>query len=100
MILHINHIQPGRANLAGDVVTKLLSVVEESHIDPSVLSHLDVHFDWIQYKTNFREPVCLRRTTKDGDVLPLVELAVDLRQAGNSELRESLVDALRAAGPD
>ena len=100
MILHVNHIQPGRAKIASGVVSTLLSLVEEGGIDPDVLGHLDVHLDWVQYKTSFREAVTLRRVTKDERPLPLVELAVDLRQAGQDTLRASIAEALRAAAPD
>jgi hypothetical protein len=100
MILHVNHIQPGRAKVASGVVSELLSLVEEGAIDPTVLGHLDVHLDWVQYKTNFREAVTLRRATKDERLLPLVELAVDLRQVCADTLRESITGALIQAAPD
>ena len=61
MILHVNHVRPGHASLAGNVVATLLSLLEDGRIDPTVLQHLNVHLDWIQYKTNFREPVTLRK---------------------------------------
>src|SRR5262245_25302194 len=100
MILHINHVQPGRANLAGDVVSKLLTVVEQGRIDPSVLRQVDVHLDWVQYKTNFREAVSVRRAVKDERVLPLIELAVDLRQVCQDTLQDSLAETLRSTSTD
>jgi len=99
MILHVNHIQRGRAKVASEVVSTLLSLVEEDGIDPDVLSHLDVHLDWVQYKSNFREAVSLRRTIKDERPLPLVELAVDLRQVGQDTLRNSFAQVLSTPDP-
>jgi len=97
MILHINHVPPGRAGLASGVVTTLLSLSEAGEIDPKLLGRLNVHLDWIQYKTNFREAVALRRATKADRTLPLVELAIDLRQVQQDALRTALAETLSAA---
>lgn len=100
MILHINHVQPGRSESTSGVVSTLLSLLEEGHIDPSTLGHLNVHIDWLQYKANFREPVSIRRVVRDGELLPLSEIAVDLRQTQPDTIRQSLSEALNGAGPD
>lgn len=100
MILHINHVQPGRSESTSGVVSTLLSLLEEGHIDPNTLGHLNVHIDWLQYKANFREPVSIRRVLKDEELLPLSEIAVDLRQIQPGMLRQSLSEALNGAGPD
>jgi hypothetical protein len=100
MILHINHVQPGRADSTSGVVTTLLSLLEAGEIDPNTLGHLNVHIDWVQYKSNFREPVSIRRVMKDDEMLPLADIAVDLRQMQPETLRRSLSEALNGAGPD
>jgi hypothetical protein len=100
MILHINHVQPGRAESTSGVVSTLLSLLEAGEIDPNTLGHLNVHIDWVQYKTNFREPVSIRRVMKDDELLPLADIAVDLRQIQPDTLRSSLSQALNGAGPD
>lgn len=100
MILHVNHVRPGHAGLAGDVVATLLSLLEDGRIDPAMMPHLNVHLDWIQYKANFRQPLMLRNALQNGAVLPMVEIAVDLRQATPDTLRDSLAALLKTASPD
>jgi hypothetical protein len=100
MILHINHVQPGRSESTSGVVSTLLSLLEAGDIDPNTLGHLNVHIDWVQYKSNFREPVSIRRVLKDDELLPLADIAVDLRQIQPDMLRQSLSQALNGAGPD
>lgn len=100
MILHINHVQPGRSESTSGVVSTLLSLLEAGDIDPNTLGHLNVHIDWLQYKSNFREPVSIRRVLKDEELLPLSEIAVDLRQIQPETIRKSLSEALNGAGPD
>jgi hypothetical protein len=81
VILHVNHLQKGLADRAGEVVAALLALVEAGRVDPRLLPGLRVHLDWIQYRANFREPVTLRRAVgADGSTLALAEMAVDLRQ--------------------
>ena len=100
MIVHINHVQPGRADFTSSVVSALLSLLEKGYCDPDVLSFLNVHIDWVQYKTNFREPIVLRRAFRENEVLPLTEIAVDLRQIQPETLRESLAAVLSSANPN
>jgi hypothetical protein len=99
MILHINHVQPGRAEATSSVVSTLLSLLEQGHVEPSVLSHMNVHIDWVQYKTNFREPILLRRVVQGEELLPLTEIAVDLRQVKPETFRADLAAVLNGAGP-
>ena len=90
MIVHINHIAPGKkkavgrspvSQLAGLVNGAMLSMVEDGVLDARLAPSLRVHLDWIQYKTNFRDPVMVRRTADGtGRPLPLAEIAVDLRR--------------------
>src|SRR4029434_9999231 len=100
MILHINHVQPGRSESTSGVVSTLLSLLEAGDIDPNTLGHLNVHIDWVQYKSNFREPVSIRRVVRDDELLPLADIAVDLRQMQPETIRKALSEALNGAGPD
>src|SRR5437667_2722954 len=100
MILHVNHVRPGHSRLAGDVVATLLSLLEDGRIDPNTLRHLNVHLDWIQYKTNFREPVTLRKAVRNEAVLPMVEIALDLRQICQDTMRDMIAGVLRTASPE
>jgi len=100
MILHINHVQPGRSESTSGVVSTLLSLLEAGEIDPNTLGHLNVHIDWVQYKSNFREPVSIRRVVRDEELLPLADIAVDLRQMQPETIRTALSEALNGAGPD
>jgi hypothetical protein len=100
MILHINHVQPGRSESTSGVVSTLLSLLEAGEIDPNTLGHLNVHIDWVQYKSNFREPVSIRRVVRDEELLPLADIAVDLRQMQPETIRKALSEALNGAGPD
>ena len=113
MIVHINHIAPSKkkvagqrsaqSELAGLVTGQMMSMVEEGILDPKLAPSLRVHLDWIQYKTNFRDPVIVRRTADSwGKLLPLAEIAVDLRQAVSDRLPDDLVKAVQslADGPD
>ena len=106
MILHVNHLAPspavqqGLAAKAGALATILLELVEEGRVDRRLLPALRVHLDWIQYRASFREAVTVRKTTDAlGNVMPLAELAVDLRQTEPETLREALASALASLEP-
>jgi len=107
VILHVNHLaagpaaQRGLAAKAGELATTLLELVEEGRADPRLLPALRVHLDWIQYRASFREALTVRKTTDAlGNVMPLAELAVDLRQTEPEGLREALARALGSLGSD
>ena len=111
MIVHINHIaqskkpksgQPTKqSELAGLVTATLMSLVEDGVLDARLAPSLRVHLDWIQYKTNFRDPVVVRRTTDSrGQLLSLAEIAIDLRQAESSRLPLDLALAVTSLGAD
>ena len=88
--------------MAGLVTASMMSLVEDGVLDPKMAPSLRIHLDWIQYKTNFRDPVMVRRTTSaQGQVLPLAEIAVDLRQADATGLPVALARAVKSldAGP-
>ena len=52
--------------MAGLVTGSLMSLVEDGVLDARMAPSLRIHLDWIQYKTNFRDPVMVRRTTSLG----------------------------------
>jgi hypothetical protein len=112
VIVHINHIAPSKkkaagqspvSQLAGLVNGTMLSMVEDGVLDARLAPALRVHLDWIQYKTNFRDPIMVRRTADSrGRALPLAEIAIDLRQASTEDLSRDLARAVRSLtdGPD
>ena len=95
MILHLNHIQPDRAALASSVVSTLVSIAGDGQIQPRILENLNVHLDWVQYKTNFREAVTVRRATRGAELLPWIEAGVDLRQVQPETLKSEFISALQ-----
>ncbi len=99
MILHVNfppHPRTGAAALVSD----LFSALEQSPPDPRILARLRVHLDWIQYRQNFREAVVARRAIDcRGAPSPVVELAIDARQA-TRELLPSAIAAALGREPD
>jgi hypothetical protein len=113
VIVHINHISQSKkpksgqrspqSEMAGLVTGTLMSLVEDGVLDPKLAPSLRIHLDWIQYKTNFRDPVMVRRTTSpQGQPLPLAEIAIDLRQADAARLEDDLARAVQslASGPE
>ena len=112
MIVHINHISQSKkarggrspqSEMAGLVTGSLMSLVEDGVLDSRMAPSLRIHLDWIQYKTNFRDPVIVRRTTNpQGQPLPLAEIAIDLRQADAARLQADLTRAVKDidAGPE
>lgn len=101
MILHLNHLHPGQATRAGEVLAAVLGLVEGGRVDPRLLPGLRVHLDWIQYRSNFREVVTARRAVdQTGEEMALAEVAVDLRRVEPEGLALALDRALQAIGPE
>ena len=107
MIVHINHISlKGKGakksqlgELASLVTGALVDLVEDGQLDARLAPSLRIHLDWIQYRTNFRDPVIVRRVTDPyGNAVPLAEIAIDLRQCQPAELNAQLARATRNAG--
>jgi len=85
--------------MAGLVTGSMMSLVEDGVLDARLAPSLRIHLDWIQYKTNFRDPVIVRRTASpQGQPLPLAEIAVDLRQADATTLQADLSRAVKSLG--
>src|SRR5436853_4682051 len=97
MILHVNHIPPKQTALAGAVASTLVMAAVEGQVQPRILENLNVHLEWLQYKTNFREAVAVRRAMRGDEILPWIEVGVDLRQAQQESLKEEFVSALNDA---
>ena len=110
MIVHINHISPAKNNagrksqlgeLAGLVTSSLVDLVESGQLDARIAPSLRIHLDWLQYKTNFRDPVIVRRTTDaQGRSLALAEIAIDLRQCDAGQLPQQLERAIKSVNPN
>ncbi len=109
MIVHINHISQSKkgakksqlGELASLVTGSLVDLVENGHLDARIAPSLRIHLDWIQYKTNFRDPVIVRRTTDAaGRSLALAEVAIDLRQCQAASLPQQLEEAARLVNPN
>ncbi len=109
MIVHINHISQSKkgakksqlGELASLVTGSLVDLVENGQLDAKVAPSLRIHLDWIQYKTNFRDPVIVRRTTDaSGKSLSLAEVAIDLRQCQPASLPQQLQEAARQVNPN
>jgi hypothetical protein len=66
--------------------------IEAVCTSPADLSRTRVVCDWIQYRSNFREPVAGRPVADDA-----VEIAIDLRRAGDIDAEAAVKQAL--AGP-
>jgi hypothetical protein len=97
MILHVNHIPAKQTALAGSVASTLVTVAGEGHIPSRILENLNVHLEWLQYKTNFREAIALRRAIRGEEALPWMEVGVDLRQVHPDTLREEFLSAMNDA---
>src|SRR3954466_2665064 len=79
----------------------MMSMVGGGILDPKIAPSLRIHLDWIQYKTNFRDPVIVRRTTDAaGKSLALAEVAIDLRQCQATTLLPQLEEAARQVNPN
>jgi len=110
VIVHINHISQSKSKagkksqlgeLASLVTGSLVDLVEGGQLDPRIAPSLRIHLDWIQYKTNFRDPVIVRRTTDaQGKALSLAEIAIDLRQCQAADLPQQLERAIRSVSPN
>jgi hypothetical protein len=109
VIVHINHISQSKkggkksqlGELASLVTGSLVDLVEGGQLDSRIAPSLRIHLDWIQYKTNFRDPVIVRRTTDaGGKPLALAEVAIDLRQCNAVELPLQLERAARQVNPN
>jgi hypothetical protein len=107
MIVHFNQsLQTARtgvegsretfAELTGRVVESLAVLLEQGQLDQRTLSMLHIHLDWIQYRSSFRDSVIVRRAfDAAGRLLPLAEIAIDLRQMDAERLTTLLADAQR-----
>src|SRR5215813_1491328 len=94
MIVHVTHIPTKQTALASSVVSTLVTATGEGQVQSRILENLNVHLEWLQYKTNFREPIALRRAVRGEEVLPWIELGVDLRQVRQESLKQEFVSTV------
>jgi hypothetical protein len=73
-------------------------IIETLCKSPADLSKLRVVCDWIQYSSNFREPVICRPVI-DGDPGQM-EIAIDLRRGADADLAGDLATVLAPRQPD
>ena len=98
MLVQINYLPQDKRGASGRLVAQILDYLEASPLAPCLLAQLRVHFDWLQYQHNFREPVMVRRLVDErGQLLPAAEIAVDVRRAGPATFAEELAQALTLA---
>src|SRR5215469_14119726 len=97
MILHINNVPAKQSGLASNIASTLITVAGEGQLPAGVLENLNVHLEWLQYKTNFREAITTRRAIRGQEVLPWIELGVDLRQVKPDCLQDEFMVALNEA---
>jgi hypothetical protein len=92
MILYVNHTRrEAAAATANEIVSTVLSLLGEGHLEPAQFARLRIDLDWVQYKQNFREPVMVTRESGQVPGRPSVtELHIDSRQIPAGSLRESL----------
>lgn len=101
MILQVNHLNGKAAATTPVVVEALNKLVEEGHIDPAQFATLQVHLDWIQYKTNFREVVSVARHSRGlGGRPPAIDMRIDTRQVTPENLGPEMLRALTAGEED
>src|SRR5438093_95170 len=94
MILHVKHIPAKQIGQAASAASTLVTAAGEGQVQPRILENLSVHLDWVQYKTNFREAITLRRAIRGEEISPWIEVGVDLRQVRQDTLKEEFVNAL------
>ena len=78
---------------AGAVLTPVIDGMIEAGSD---LSRAQVVCDWVQYRNNFRTPIAIRPVLDDSGEQSSIEVAVDLRRAGDLDVRAEVVTALQA----
>jgi hypothetical protein len=86
------------AELISTITGSLTSLLESHGLAQDAATTPRVHLDWLQYKTNFRDPVMVRRAVDLRDqLLPLSEIAIDLRQIASQSDPATLQEQLAAA---
>jgi hypothetical protein len=92
------------AELISTITGSLTSLLDAHGLAQGGATVPRVHLDWLQYKTNFRDPVMVRRAVDLRDqLLPLSEIAIDLRQIASqidpATLHEQLAAAVARLAP-
>ena len=92
------------AELTGRAVAAVTAALEDGGLEGGAPPDLRLHLDWVHYGSSFRDPVMLRRAVdKQGQLLPLSEIAIDLKRADPARLPSQLtaaVGALAGREPD
>lgn len=85
MLVRVNYLGHHRTVAVGPFLAQACERVDELRVNPN---HLLVTLDWIQYKSNFRQPVEPRRYFHGGAAVAERELAVDARRLPQVELND------------
>jgi hypothetical protein len=102
LILHLNHTRRDSIiATTNEVVSTLLSLVDEGCLQAERFARMRIHLDWLQYKQNFREPVLVLQTAGEQAEGPgSMEIRIDSRQVTPGSLRDPLKRALEDSNPD
>ncbi|HEV8674014.1 MAG TPA: class I SAM-dependent methyltransferase [Methylomirabilota bacterium] len=101
MLIELGYLHNPKAPPADAAVTAVLRAVERCRADGLPVADLRLYFDWCQYRQTFREPVVARASVGGGPGPAVREMAVDLRQAADTESLEALARAaLRQLAPE
>jgi hypothetical protein len=101
MIFRLNHTKRDSAiATTNEVLTCLLTLLEEGHLTPADFARVQIQLDWLQYKQNFREAVLVVQNTGRSSGNEPIEIRIDSRQVTPGSLREALRKAMRPSTPD
>jgi hypothetical protein len=98
MILKLNHLKVKAAAATQGVIEAVYALVAEGFLNQGKFARLQVELDWIQYKSNFREPVMATQGYNAmGQVAPMMDVHIDTRQVVLETLHDDLFRALQCA---
>jgi hypothetical protein len=95
MNLRLNYTKKENAvAISHEVVSSLLSLLEEGHLKPAEFATLQVQLDWLQYKQNFREAVLVVQNGGRPAAGKPLEIRIDSRQVMPGSLHDALQRAV------
>lgn len=102
MILHLNHTRrDSAAASASEIVSTILTLLEEGHITPAQFARLQIYVDWLQYKQSFREPITVMQSAATGSgESSRMEVRIDSRQVSPGCLRQLVQKAINPSSQD
>jgi hypothetical protein len=97
MNLQLNHLNAKASAMTPVIVEALNKLVAEGQIDAVQFANLRVHLDWVQYKTNFREPVSV---TRGAAADAIIDMRIDTRQVQPETVHDEMLRALHSNDDD